>query len=254
MTYNLGQANFDLAITGDYVSQAVSQAAEDYLKAIYKLQSDAGKVSTSALAEYLGVAPPSATNMIGRLVESGLLRHDRYRGVELTDSGARTALEVIRHHRLWELFLAESLKVPLERVHAEAERLEHTLSEDLEEHLDRALGHPTVDPHGDPIPGKDGSVAVTSRQTLADVEVGWPARITRVPDSDPSLLRYLSERGLLPGAHVTVTRKEPFGGPIFVEVASRPDRSAPEEPSVLGRELAQLINVDGLEANGLNQS
>lgn len=226
----------------------MSQAVEDYLKAIYKLQSDAGKVSTSALADYLGVAAPSATNMITRLVESGMLRHDRYRGVELTQAGAQAALEVIRHHRLWELFLAESLKVPLERVHAEAERLEHTLSEDLEEDLDRALGHPTVDPHGDPIPGKDGTVIPISRQTLAELVVGAPARIARVPDSDPELLRYLGELGLLPDSHVTILRKSPFGGPIYVAVTGRIGTSPTSEPQIIGQELATRIFVDTLEA------
>jgi len=229
---------------------AVSEAVENYLKAIYKLQADAGKVSTSALAEYLGVAPPSATNMITRLVESGLLRHDRYRGVELTDAGARAALEVIRHHRLWELFLAEALEVPLERVHEEAERLEHTLSEDLEEHLDRALGYPTVDPHGDPIPSKDGTVVPASRQTLVDLGVGESARVARVPDSDPTLLHYLGELGLLPGSQVAVSRKDPFGGPIYVVVKGRAHLTDPAEPRIIGQELATHIYVDRLENDG----
>ncbi len=229
----------------------MSQAVEDYLKAIYKLQSDAGKVSTSALADYLGVAPPSATNMITRLVESGLLRHDRYRGVELTQAGAQAALEVIRHHRLWELFLAESLKVPLDRVHAEAERLEHTLSEDLEEDLDRALGHPTIDPHGDPIPSKDGIVSPTSRQRLSELAIGITARIARVPDSNPELLRYLSELGLLPGSQVAITQKAPFGGPIYVAVTERTGASVPADPQVIGQELASQIFVDSAESKDL---
>jgi len=226
---------------------SVSKAAEDYLKAIYKLQSDSGQVSTSSLAEYLGVAPPSATNMITRLVKEGFLRHDRYHGVELTDAGARAALEVIRHHRLWELFLAEALKMPLERVHGEAERLEHTLSEDLEERLDRALGYPTVDPHGDPIPSKDGTLSPGSRLTLAELPTGTPARVARVPDSDPALLHYLGELGLLPGAHVQVGRREPFGGPLYVTVAGRGSDSPAPQPRIIGQELAAHIFVDGVE-------
>jgi DtxR family Mn-dependent transcriptional regulator len=222
----------------------VSQAVEDYLKAIYKLQSDAGKVSTSALAEYLGVAPPSATNMITRLVDEGLLRHDRYRGVELTEKGARAALEVIRHHRLWELFLAEALDVPLERVHAEAERLEHSLSEDLEDRLDLALGHPTVDPHGDPIPSKDGRLSRAIYPTLNDVVTGQSAIVVRVPDSDPSLLRYLSELGLLPGARIAIVRKDPFGGPLYVDVSGKGNVSSAAEPCIIGQELANRIFVD----------
>lgn len=219
----------------------MSEAVQDYLKAIYKLQSDAGKVSTSALAEYLKVAPPSATGMIGRLVDAGLLRHDRYRGVELTEAGARAALEIIRHHRLWELFLAEALRVPLERLHEEAERLEHVLSDDLEDHLDRALGYPTVDPHGDPIPGKDGTLPHGSQYTLTDLAVGARARVARVPDSDPALLRYLSELGLLPGAHVSVVRKDPFDGPLYLRV------DGVDDPRVIGSELARRICVDNFE-------
>ena len=224
----------------------MNEAAENYLKAIYKLQGDSRKVSTSALAEYLGVAPPSATSMIGRLVESGLLRHDRYHGVELTEAGARAALEVIRHHRLWELFLAEALEVPLERVHDEAERLEHNLSDDLEEHLDRALGYPTVDPHGDPIPRKDGWMRPTSEYTLDDLAEGERARVARVPDSDPALLRHLGGLGLLPGREVSVVRREPFGGPIYLEVAEGDGELAPGENRIIGQELARRIFVDRL--------
>jgi DtxR family Mn-dependent transcriptional regulator len=221
----------------------MSETVEDYLKVIYKLQEDSGKVSTSALADRMGVAPPSATSMITRLAELGFLRHDRYRGVELTESGARAALEVIRHHRLWELFLAEALDVPLERVHAEAERLEHTLSEDLEDHLDRALGHPTVDPHGDPIPSKDGIVGPSSRKTLANLAVGESARIARVPDSDPDLLVYLSSLGLLPGSRVTPTRKDPFGGPYYVNVVGK-GAAVPSPSCIIGAELAGRIYVE----------
>jgi len=224
----------------------MSNTTENYLKAIYKLQEASPKVSTSALAEYLGVAPPTATNMISRLVDSGLLRHDRYHGVELTEEGARAALEVIRHHRLWELFLAEALQVPLERVHEEAERLEHTLSESLEEHLDRALGYPTVDPHGDPIPAKDGTVTPTSRRTLVDLAIGEAARVTRVPDSDPALLRHLSELRLLPGRRVTVARREPFGGPLYLAVEDGEGPTESNDLRVIGQELAKRIFVDGL--------
>ena len=132
----------------------VSRAVQDYLKAIYKLQ-ESGPVQTNALAEHLGVVAPSATNMIGRLAEAGFLRHTPYRGVELTDDGAAIALEVIRHHRLLELYLAETLGVHVDDVLDEADRLEHAISEELEERIDRALGYPTHDPHGDPIPTKD---------------------------------------------------------------------------------------------------
>ncbi|MGH2458552.1 MAG: metal-dependent transcriptional regulator [Chloroflexota bacterium] len=213
----------------------MGDVTEDYLKAIYKLQTMTGKVSTSALAERMGVTPPSATSMVTRLAELGLLRHDRYKGVELTEAGARTALEVIRHHRLWELFLAEALRVPLDRVHQEAERLEHSLSDDLEERMDRVLGHPTVDPHGDPIPTKDGHLSGDASLPLSDLVVGAEATVTRVPDSDAALLRYLSDLGLIPGRQVRVTRRAPFGGTLFVETGG--------EPIALGEELAHRVFV-----------
>ena len=213
----------------------MSDTIEDYLKAIYKLQGGDGKVSTSALAERMGVTAPSATSMITRLGELGLLRHDRYRGVELTDAGARTALEVIRHHRLWELFLAEALRVPLDRVHAEAERLEHALSDDLEERMDEMLGFPTVDPHGDPIPTKDGYVANDSGCWLSDLHAGAEAIVRRVPDSDPALLRYLTELGLTPGRRVRLTRRAPFGGTLFIQTDG--------ESQAIGEELARRVVV-----------
>ncbi len=213
----------------------MGDVTEDYLKAIYKLQSASGKVSTSALAERMGVTPPSATSMITRLAELGLLRHDRYKGVELTDAGARTALEVIRHHRLWELFLAEALRVPLDQVHQEAERLEHALSDDLEERMDQVLGHPTVDPHGDPIPTKDGHLSNARSLSLSDLAIGREATVARVPDSDAALLRYLGDLGLIPGRRVRVTRRAPFGGTLFVETIG--------EPMAVGDELARRVFV-----------
>ena len=213
----------------------MSDVVEDYLKAIYKLSSGDGKVSTSALAERLGVTAPSATNMITRLAEMGLVRHDRYRGVALTTDGARTALEVIRHHRLWELFLAEALRVPLDRLHAEAERLEHSMSDELEERMDVVLGYPTVDPHGDPIPTKEGHVVGDSAIPLSDLAIGSEATVSRVPDSDPSLLRYLSNLGLAPGEQVRLVERAPFGGTLFVE--TRGERQA------IGEELARRVLI-----------
>ena len=208
---------------------------QDYLKAIYKIQTTTGKVSTSALAERMGVTAPSATNMIERLADLGLLRHDRYRGAELTDAGARTALEVIRHHRLWEQFLAEALRVPLDRVHDEAERLEHTLSDDLEERMDDALGHPNFDPHGDPIPNRDGRMSEGGTVALNELPIGAAAVVRRVPDSDAALLRYLGDLGLLPGGQVRLVKRAPFGGTLFVEVG--------ESRQALGLELARRIMV-----------
>jgi DtxR family Mn-dependent transcriptional regulator len=227
----------------------MSEAVEDYLKAIYKLHVGSGKVSTSALAGQMRVTPPSVTSMVKSLAELGLLRHDRYHGVELTEAGARAALEVIRHHRLWELFLTEALEVPLERVHEEAEKLEHILSDDLEEHLDRALGHPTIDPHGDPIPSKDGTLGPEQRHTLADLDPTTLARVERVPDSDPALLHYLCEIGLVPGARVRVVDRAPFGGPYFLEVQGKDGSLDAPASRVIGRELAMRIFVAVIPAS-----
>jgi DtxR family Mn-dependent transcriptional regulator len=213
----------------------VSRAAQDYLKAIYKLQ-EGGPVQTNALAEHLGVVAPSATNMIARLAEGGLLRHTPYRGVELTERGAAIALEVIRHHRLWEAFLHRALGVPIDQLHGEAERLEHDLSDDLEEHMARLLGEPTHDPHGDPIPSRDGSVAETDYPTLASLAVGGSATVRRVPDRDPEMLRYIGTLGLLPGAEVELRAREPFNGPLTVGVGGN--------ERIIGNELASLVFVE----------
>jgi len=213
----------------------VSRAVQDYLKAIYKLQ-ESGPVQTTQLAEHLGVVAPSATNMIGRLAEAGFLRHTPYRGVELTDDGAAVALEVIRHHRLWELFLHRALGVPLDQLHDEAERLEHELSDALEEHMSRLLGNPTHDPHGDPIPGRDGHLEGVSYPTLAAIELGRPVTIRRVPDRDPAFLRYVESLGLLPGAVVELRAREPFSGPLTVLVGGA--------ERVIGHELASRLKVE----------
>jgi DtxR family Mn-dependent transcriptional regulator len=214
---------------------SVSRTAQDYLKAIYKLQ-EGGPVQTNALAEHMGVFAPSATKMIARLAEAGFLRHTPYHGVELTEQGAAVALEVIRHHRLWEAFLHRALAVPIERLHGEAERLEHELSDDLEEAIARSLGEPTHDPHGDPIPTRDGSVADTDYPTLASIAVGAAATVRRVPDTDPELLRYIGSLGLLPGASVRLHAREPFNGPLTVGVG--------DEERVIGHELAGRLFVE----------
>lgn len=213
----------------------MSAVVEDYLKAIYKLQASRRKVSTSALAERMGVTAPSATNMIERLSDLGFARHDRYRGVELTDAGARTAIEIIRHHRLWELYLAEALRVPLDRVHAEAERLEHDLSDDLEDRIDAALGYPARDPHGDPIPTREGQLVEGSAHPLSALAPGAEVMVARVPDSDAALLRYLGDLGLLPGRRVKIAERAPFGGTLFIEAGG--------ERRALSESLAQRILV-----------
>jgi len=216
----------------------VSSAIEDYAKAIYALQSrGGGAVSTNALAERLDVTAASASGMVKRLDELGLVRHEPYHGVFLTEAGERIALEVIRHHRLLETYLAESLGVPWDRVHDEAEVLEHVLSEDLEAAIAAKLGHPTHDPHGDPIPTAELSIDEPATSALESLEPGERAVFVRVSDARPEMLRYLSERGIRPGDRLEVVDKQPFGGPLFVRFG--------DEVHVLGGELALAMRVEG---------
>ncbi len=196
---------------------ASSPAIEDYSKAIYALeQRDREPVSTNALAERLGVTPASASGMVKRLGELGLVAHQPYRGVSLTDAGRRVALEVIRHHRLLELYLVKDLGVPWDRVHQEAEVLEHVLSEELEELIAAKLGHPTHDPHGDPIPTAELTIDEPPTDSLDSLHARARGRFVRVSDSDPEMLRYLADRGIAPGDAFEVVDRQPFGGPLFV--------------------------------------
>src|SRR5688572_24967828 len=186
-----------------------SPAAQDYLKAIFALEQGGpdgspGSVSTKAIADKMAVSPASATNMLKKLASMGLVRHARYRGAELTEAGRKVALEVIRHHRLLETYLAEALGVPWDRVHEEAEILEHVLSEDLEDRIAASLGDPDSDPHGHPIPAKDGSMREPSRLRLWDVKEGERVAVERVSDEVPEALRFLGVAGIRPGAAVTV--------------------------------------------------
>ena len=198
---------------------ANSEAVEDYAKAIYALsQRGEGAVTTSALAERLGVSPGSVTAMLKRMVEMGLVDHELYQGSSLTEAGERVALEVIRHHRLIESYLSEALGMPWDRVHDEAEVLEHYISEELEERLAVALGDPSHDPHGDPIPDRELVLAPGTGTPLAELEAGAEGTFTRVSDSDPEMLRYLAERGIRPGAKLEVRERQPFGGPLTVNV------------------------------------
>jgi DtxR family Mn-dependent transcriptional regulator len=212
-----------------------SSAVEDYAKAIYALQRGDGAVSTTALAERLGVTAASASGMVRKLDEHGLVTHVPYKGVRLTETGTRLALEVLRHHRLLELYLAESLGVPWDRVHEEAEVLEHVLSEDLEALIAAKLGNPTHDPHGDPIPSADLQMPDEPTLSLAELEPGTEGTFVRVSDSDPEMLRYLAERKIAPGAEVRVEDKQPFGGPLFVAIN--------DQTHVLGGQLAGAMRV-----------
>jgi DtxR family transcriptional regulator, Mn-dependent transcriptional regulator len=199
-----------------------SPAIEDYSKAIFSLQSHSEEpVSTTALAERLGITSGSVSAMLKKLDELGLTTHVPYRGVRLTEDGRRLALEVIRHHRLIESFLADALGMPWDRVHAEAEVLEHVLSEDLEELIAAKLGHPTVDPHGDPIPSVDLELDERSTRSMASLQDGEEGVFVRVSDSDPEMLRYLADRGISPGDRFAVRERQPFGGPLFVRFGER---------------------------------
>jgi DtxR family Mn-dependent transcriptional regulator len=197
-----------------------SAAIEDYLKAIYLLEQEHRQVSTSLLAARLGFALASVTGMLQKLARLGLVAYTPYHGVALTDEGRRGALAVLRHHRLLELFLVESLGYSWEEVHEEAEVLEHVLSERLEARIAAQLGHPTVDPHGDPIPLPDGTLPASVSQSLADVPVGTQTQIVRVTDQTPEHLRYLAALGLVPGAAVIIRARAPFDGPLTVGVGA----------------------------------
>ena len=222
-----------------------SSAVEDYAKSIFALQArcEGAPVSTNAVAERLGLTPGSVSAMVKRLGELGLVEHAPYRGVSLTDSGRRVALEVIRHHRLLELYLVESLGLPWDRVHEEAEVLEHVLSEQLEEVIAAKLGNPTHDPHGDPIPGPDLVLSEPATLPLTSLQAGDRGRLVRVSDSDPAMLRYLAERGIAPGAAFEVIERQPFGGPLFVRFCSGAG-GGEREIQPLGGELARAMRVE----------
>ena len=215
----------------------LTSAAEDFLKAALELERGENRATTNELARRLGVTAPTATAMAKRLDEQGLVARAPYRGVTLTERGRLVALEVLRHHRLLERYLVETLGMPLGEVHAEADRLEHVLSEEVERRIDEALGFPTLDPHGDPIPDRKLRLADARvhERTLASLEEGERASVTRVPDGDGDVLRYLSGLELVPGSAVEIVLKAPFDGPVTVRVHG--------VDHAIARELADAIGV-----------
>jgi DtxR family Mn-dependent transcriptional regulator len=213
----------------------LSAAIQDYLKEIYKLESEGTRPTTTAIARRMGVAPSSVTSMLKKLAALGLVEHSPYRGVELSEDGTKIALEVIRHHRLLEQYLAETLGVPIDAVHDEADRLEHVLSEELEARIDEQLGYPTHDPHGDPIPDAGLHLETRRLRSLDALEPGEEATVRRVPDTDSELLRYLARLRLVPGGRVTMRRSEPFDGPLTVAVDG--------QEHAISRELAMQIRI-----------
>jgi DtxR family Mn-dependent transcriptional regulator len=215
--------------------EKLSPPSEDYLKTIYMLRERAGEATTTAIAAALEVTPASVTGMIKKLAELKLVRHTPYQGVELTKSGEKIALEMVRHHRLLELFLMEALGYTWDEVHTEADVLEHVISEEFEERMATRLGYPTVDPHGDPIPAKDGSFTALKERALLTLQPGESAQITHLNDTNAEMLRYAASLGLMPATHLTLITAEPFGGSLRVKIGKT-------EKSI-GRELAAQIFV-----------
>ena len=217
-----------------------TQAVQDYLKAIYEIQQSVEKVATTALASHMDVTAASVTGMLKKLAELKLVTYQPYQGVELTDSGEKIALEVIRHHRLVERYLAEALGVPWDQVDAEADKWEHVLSDDLENRIDAYLGHPTTDPHGAPIPTAEGHIPPASNVRLSDLSPGQKATVAEVSDHDPEMLRYFASLGLFPEVVITVTDIAPFEGPLTIQIKG-------DEVS-LGREAASFIRMTAVSS------
>jgi DtxR family Mn-dependent transcriptional regulator len=214
----------------------LSASIQDYAKAVYALEARQGAaVSTNDLADRLGVTAGSVSAMVRKLSEVGLVEHQPYHGVRLTVEGRRVALEVLRHHRLLDLFLAEELGMSWDRVHAEAEVLEHVISEELERLIAARLGDPRVDPHGDPIPTVEFEIDEGPTTSLDELPVGAAGRFVRVSDSDPEMLRYLAEEGIALGDRLEIVGRQPFGGPVFVRFGER--------EQALGGGLARAMRI-----------
>lgn len=213
----------------------LSQAVEDYLKTIYTIEAEGGKATTTKIANSLEVSSASATNMVKRLSKMGLVDYESYKGASLTKSGKKIALEIIRHHRLLELYLLEVMGYSWDEVHEEAEKLEHHISERFEEKIANLLDDPTHDPHGDPIPTKEGLMPEMDAEPLIEAEIDQEYMVSRVKDQDPELLRYLEKIGLLPGIKIKVREKAPFEGPVTLLVENN--------EQVIGREVAKNIFI-----------
>jgi DtxR family transcriptional regulator, Mn-dependent transcriptional regulator len=259
-------------VTAVRAARELSAPVEDYLKAIYEIAAssesnavgaatpdtaEAGVAGTNEIAQALGFAPASVTGMLRRLAEQGLITYERYRGVRLTDKGRRAALRTIRRHRVIEAYLTSALGYPWDRVHAEAERLEHAASDELIDRMASAIGEPATDPHGAPIPTREGTLAARPLVPLSEVAAGGHVRVRQVGDRDPERLRYLAELGIVPGVSVQVVAHAPFGGPISLLVGADDERfskegkrggraSAPVKHAI-GPALAAEVFVTALE-------
>jgi DtxR family Mn-dependent transcriptional regulator len=235
-------------MSADRKSPGYSRSTEDYLKAIYELESEDRAAQTSAIAEALDVAPPSVSGMVKRLSESGLLEHVPYRGVQLTRAGRRAALRMMRRHRILETYLTSKLGYDWDSVHEEAERLEHAVSDELVERMAMALGYPQYDPHGAPIPTKDGEIEEPADLLLlSEVPVGQVAELRMVSDRDPDLLRYVASLGLRVGVVFEVIGRQPFRGPTAIRLAVGHGRE--QHDHVIGHELAEHLSCLVLEGD-----
>ena len=245
-------------MSADKATHVLTAPVEDYLKAIYDIEvaassrdhEEASVAGTNEIAQALGIAPASVTGMLRRLAEQGLISYERYRGVRLSEAGRRAALRTIRRHRVIEAYLTKALGYPWDRVHEEAERLEHAASDELIDRMAAAIGEPTTDPHGAPIPTRDGTLDSRPLLALVDVDVGNVVRIQQVGDRDPERLRYLAELGVTPGADVRIVARAPFGGPITLQIVregsegSRGGGSGKGRESAIGPTLAAQVFVE----------
>ncbi len=214
-----------------------SVSVENYLKNIYELEAGQHKVTTTLLAGKLKISPASVTDMVKKLSAKGFLRHVPYKGVEVTEKGKRSALKIIRKHRLWEMFLAEVLHFSWDKIHEEAEEFEHIMSERMEERVDEVLGYPKVDPHGDPIPQKDGTIKKMNLQPLGDAEEGATVRVLRVNDSNAEMLQYASSIGLSLNKRIMVKKKNGFDNSVIIRIGAK--------EIVVSSVLAHNIFVEG---------
>jgi len=212
---------------------------EDYLKAIYELERSGEPAETNAIARWLNIAPASVSGMVRRLADQGLIAHERYHGARLTAAGRRAALKTLRRHRVIEAYLTSALGYSWDRVHDEAERLEHAASDELVDRMAAAIGEPETDPHGAPIPTRDGTLREPPLVPLVSLQAGDSARVERVSDHNAERLRYLAELGIIPGASVRVIAREPFGGPIALRVD--------DTTRTIGPELASQILVSPVD-------
>lgn len=217
-------------------AETLTAPAEDYLKAIYEIERSSGAAGTNDIAQRLGCAAASVSGMVKRLADQGLIAHERYHGARLTADGRRAALKLLRRHRVIEAYLTTALNYPWDSVHEEAERLEHAASDDLIDRMAAAIGQPSTDPHGAPIPTREGAIVEPTYRSVAQLAPGERARVARVSDDDGSRLRYLAELGIVPGAQIRVLSRAPFDGPITVKVGRN------EHP--IGASLAAHILVD----------